>query len=324
MNGQITAFGSYTPERVVTNTYFESIIDTNDEWIRTRTGIVQRKFAREDEYVSDMCVEAVKDLEKRTGKSYNDVDFIVVASISAEHTMPSVACQIQAKLGIENCGALDITAACAGFVYAIQLAQGLVSGGSYKKVLVLGAEKLTNVVDFEDRATCILFGDGAGACLVEATEDKSNILASLSGSKGEDGNVLYLSQKANVLNGHPIDPNNKLFQEGRKVFKWAITTISSEIKNLCDKANLSLEDIDWLVPHSANLRIIEGISKAVGIPVEKTLQSVVMCGNTSSASIPLAYITDGIDNSKVKKGDKVLFIGFGGGLTYAGTIFEVV
>jgi len=323
MGAQITAFGSYTPEKVIDNKYFESIIETNDEWIQTRTGIKERRFAREDEYVSDLCVGAVKDLAARTGKTYKDVDFIIVASISAEHTMPSVACQIQSKLEIGNCGALDIGAACAGFVYATQLAQGLVEAGTYKKVLVLGAEKLTNVVDYKDRATCILFGDGAGACLVEASEGETNFLANLSGSNGDDGNVLYLSQKATQLNNQPVEPNDRLFQEGRRVFKWAITTISSEVKNLCDKAGITVDDIDWLVPHSANLRIIEGISKSVGVPVEKTLQSVVKSGNTSSASIPLA-VMNGIKEGKVKKGDTVLMIGFGGGLTYAGTIFKVV
>ena len=235
--------------------------------------------------------------------------------------MPSVACQVQSKLGIKNCGAVDISAACAGFVYGTQLAQGLVSAGTYKKILVLGAEKLTNVIDFKDRATCILFGDGAGACMVESTSENSNILSNVSGSSGDDGAVLYLSQSATQLNGQPIEANNKLFQEGRKVFKWAINTVSSEIKNLCQKAGITTQEISWLVPHSANLRIIEGISKELDYPLDQTLESVIYSGNTSSASIPLA-IANGLDSGKIKKGDKIVMIGFGGGLTYAGTLFE--
>ena len=322
MGAQITAFGSYKPENVVTNHFFEGKIDTNDEWIRSRTGIKERRFADKDEYVSDLCAKAALDLSKRFDKSLDDVDFIIVASISAEHIMPSVACQVQAKLEIPNAGGLDITAACAGFVYAIQMAQGLVEAGSYKKILVLGAEKLTNVVDMTDRATCILFGDAAGCCIVEPTTE-NKILSNVSKSQGEDGYVLYLSEKATSLNGQPIEANNKLFQNGRKVFKWAITTISKQIEELCTKADLTLDDIDWLVPHSANLRIIEGIAKSLNFPLEKTLESVCLSGNTSSASIPLAFV-NGLDAGKIKKGDKVLFIGFGGGLTYAGTIFEMV
>ena len=321
MNARITAFGAYKPEKVVDNHFFEQYIETNDEWIRSRTGIVERRFASEDQYVSDLCAEAAKNLSQRFEKSLEDIDFIIVASISQEHIMPSVACQVQSKLGIKNCGAVDISAACAGFVYGTQLAQGLVSAGTYKKILVLGAEKLTNVIDFKDRATCILFGDGAGACMVESTSENSNILSNVSGSSGDDGAVLYLSQSATQLNGQPIEANNKLFQEGRKVFKWAINTVSSEIKNLCQKAGITTQEISWLVPHSANLRIIEGISKELDYPLDQTLESVIYSGNTSSASIPLA-ITNGLDSGKIKKGDKIVMIGFGGGLTYAGTLFE--
>ena len=323
MGAVITAFGAYAPEKKITNHHFEATLDTNDEWIRTRTGIVERRYAEDDQYVSDICVGAAKNLAERYNKELEDVDFIIVASISGEHTMPSIACQVQAKLGVKKCGAIDITAACAGFVYAIQLAHGLVEGGTYKKVLVLGAEKLSRLLDFSDRATCILFGDGAGSALIEASDKPSNVLASVTGSQGEDGAVLYLSQAAKELNGTPINDNNKIFQEGRKVFKWAITTVSKEIQTLCDKAGITVDDIDWLVPHSANMRIIEGIAKSAGIPMEKTLESVSFNGNTSSASIPLAF-AKGLDAKKVKKGDKVLFIGFGGGLTYGGTIFEVV
>ncbi len=320
MKAEITAFGTYVPDKVVTNQDIEKMVDTNNEWIIQRTGIHERRFRAENEYTIDMAEKAVKALLEKYQTSIEDVDFIIVATVSQDHVFPSVATQIQDRFNIPKAGAIDITAACAGFVYGVQLANGLIQAGSYKKILVIGAETLTRFVDFTDRTTCILFADGAGAAIIEAS-DKQHILSTSSGSNGDGGKFVYLSTNCKYANGVEINANNKIFQEGRRVFKWAIETVSRESLLLIEKAGLKKEDIDWFVPHSANQRIIEAICQNIDFPLEKTLASLKFYGNTSSASIPLA-IQIAMDEGKIKKGDKLLIIGFGGGLTYAGAIVE--
>ena len=317
---QITAFGTYVPERIIDNEYFEEFIDTNDEWIISRTGIKTRRFAKEGEYTSDIAVKAIEDLMATSGKEVTDVDFIIVCTTSPDQPMPNAASRIQYKLGIANAGCNDIYAACAGFVYGLQMAHGFVNSGIYKKVLVVGAETLSKIMDLHDRTSCILFGDGAGAALKEPG-DEEQFLAFNSGTNGDFGHDLYLSHKKNSINGVGINPNGKIIQNGRSVFKWAVGNIPNKIKELVSKAGLTLDDIDYIVPHSANLRIIEAIAKSLDYPMEKVPESVTEIGNTSSASIPLA-MAKSIKNGGIKKGDTVLMIGFGGGLTFAGTIVK--
>lgn len=322
MPARITAIGTYVPERVVDNHYFESIVETNDEWIVSRTGIRTRHFASETEYTSHLCLAAARNLSAESGKSLDDVDFVIVATVTPDQTMPSVASQVQDKLGLTNCGAIDISAACAGFAYGIVLAQGLVSAGTHRKVLVFGAETLSKVTNFEDRTSCVLFGDGAGTVLVEQAET-SNILAAVTGSQGDSGKELYLSSSHSrkQINGVDVLLDNKIHQNGRAVFKWAVNTVSAQMRILLEKAGLQQSDLDWFVPHSANMRIIEAICGQVDFPIEKALESISIYGNTSSASIPLA-VHRGIREGKVKKGDRMLLIGFGGGLVYAGLVVE--
>lgn len=308
------------PAKVIDNHYFEEIIDTNDEWILSRTGIKTRRFAKDGEYTSDLCVRATEDLIDKSGKTIEDVDFIIVCTTSPDQPMPNTASRVQYKLKIKDAGCNDIYAACAGFVYGIQMAHGFVNSGMYKKVLVLGAETLSKITDFEDRTSCILFGDGAGAALIEPDEEE-HFLAFNSGTNGEFGHDLYLSHTKNSINGVGINPNSRIIQNGRSVFKWAVGNIPIKIKELVEKAGLKLDDIDHIVPHSANLRIIEAIIKSLDFPMEKVPESVTEFGNTSSASIPLA-ITKAQGQGKIKKGDLVLMIGFGGGLTFAGTIVK--
>lgn len=317
---RITALSSYVPERVIDNHYFESIIETNDEWIVSRTGIHTRRFAAETEYTSHLCVAAARNLEKEYGKSLDDVDFIIVATVTPDQTMPSVATQVQDKLGIAGTGAIDISAACAGFGYGIALANGLIAAGTHRKILVFGAETLSKVTNFEDRTSCILFGDGAGVVLVEAAE-KGNILAAVTGSQGDGGKDLYMSNRRKQINGQDVITDDKIHQNGRAVFKWAVNTISEQMKVLPAKCGLSLHELDWFIPHSANMRIIEALCNQTDFPIEKTLESISVYGNTSSASIPLA-IHRGIQAGKLKRGDKMMLIGFGGGLVYAGVIIE--
>ncbi len=317
---KITAFGTYVPEKIIDNHYFEEFIDTNDEWITSRTGIKTRRFAKDGEYASDLSVKAVENLVENSGANITDVDFIVVCTTSPDQPMPNTASRVQYKLGIKNAGCNDIYAACAGFVYGLQMAHGFVNAGIYKKVLVLGSETLSKLMDMSDRTSCILFGDGAGAALVEPSEEE-HFLAFNSGTSGDFGHDLYLSHKKNSINGVGINPHGKIVQNGRSVFKWAVGNIPLKIQELVAKAGMTVEDLDYIVPHSANLRILEAIAKNLNLPMTKMPESVTEFGNTSSASIPLAIAKSEV-NGGIKKGDTLLLIGFGGGLTYAGAIVK--
>ena len=320
MEAKITALGTYVPERVVDNHYFESIVETSDAWITSRTGIHTRRFAGESEFTTHLCAAAAQNLVEENKADLSDVDFIIVATVTPDQVMPSVASQVQTKLGIQYAGAIDISAACAGFAYGIVLAKGLIAAGTHKKILVFGAETLTKFTNFEDRTSCILFGDGAGAVLIEAAP-KGNILGVITGSQGDGGKDLYISHMRKQINGQDVITDNKIHQNGRAVFKWAVNTVSEQMPILANRAQLELKDIDWFIPHSANLRIIEALCKQTGFPIEKTLESITVYGNTSSASIPLA-LHRGLREGKVKKGDRLMLIGFGGGLVYSGVVIE--
>ncbi|WP_029904358.1 ketoacyl-ACP synthase III [Prevotella sp. 10(H)] len=320
MNAIIDSIGIYVPEKKVDNHYFESILDTSDEWIRTRTGINTRFYAAENEYTSDLCVKAAQNLSDKYNKDLSQVDFIIVATTSGEQVMPSMATRVQTALNIPNAGCIDVYAACAGFVYGIILAKGLIAAGTHKKVLVIGAETLSKITDFTDRTSCILFGDGAGAVLVEASNE-NYIFEGLTESDGSHGKDLYLSYQNVPVNGEEVIADNKLHQNGRVVFKWAVTTLIKKIEELAGKNHLKLEDIDWFVPHSANIRILESICEGLNIPMDKCLESIRNYGNTSAASIPLAWY-NGIESGKVKVDDQLLLIGFGGGLTCAGICLQ--
>jgi len=316
---KITAFGTYVPERILDNKYFEEIVDTNDEWIVSRTGIHTRHVAAKNEFTSNLAIKAIKNLQERSGKSIEDVDYIIVATTTPDQPMPNVASRIQFKLGIQNAGCNDVYAACAGFVYGLQLGNGLVESGFYKKVLVVGSESLSRATDYSDRTTCLLFGDGAGAVMIEP--GANDFMAFNSGTNGEYGQDLYLSHEKDSINGVAINPNGMIVQNGRQVFKWAVGNIPIKIRELADKAGLTLDDIDLIIPHSANLRILEAISKELDYPMERIPESISDNGNTSSASIPLA-MEKAMKDGRLTKGKTILTIGFGGGLTFAGAILK--
>ncbi len=321
MNPRISALSAFAPEKRVTNLDFEKQIDTSDEWIRTRTGISERRYASETEFTTDLCVAAANRMVAEEKVHIGDADFIIVATITPDQIFPSVASQVAHRLGLPNVGAMDISAACAGWVYGIIMAQSLVASGMYKKVLVFGGETLTKITDFTDRTTCILFGDAAGVAVVENGAE-GKMYKGLTGTSGEGGKDLYMTHLSDVVNGVKAIDSHKIVQNGKAVFKWAVQTVSDKIGELLRQNNLTVDDIDWFIPHSANMRIIESITQSVGLPMSKTLESIQLFGNTSSASIPLAF-SEGLKSGKVKKGDKILVFGFGGGLTYAGTILEL-
>lgn len=318
---RITAIGSYVPDKKLTNFDLEKIVETNDEWIVKRTGIKERRIADGNEFTSDISYKAVKNLMERYDKSVEDVDMIIVCTLTPDFKTPSVASLIQAKLGIKNAGAIDLNAACAGFTYGLYIANGLVTSGLNKKVLVVGAETLSKITDYEDRTTCILFGDGAGAVLVEYDEEMPSFISSHLGSEGDKGKHLYCTNLSDQMFEEELINSHKIVQNGREVYKWAVTTVPKGMKNVVENAAISLNEVDWFVPHSANLRMIESICERSDYPMERTLYSLVDYGNTSSATIPLS-LDQGVIEGKLQKGDKVLLYGFGGGLAQAGLLIN--
>lgn len=318
---ELTAIGSYVPERKITNEELERLVDTNNEWIVRRTGIEIRHMAAEDEYCSDLAIAAVRDMLDRFPVEARDIDAILVATTTPDTPFPSVAARVQAAYGIARCLAIDVNAACAGFVSALQMANGLILTGAYRKVLVIGAETLTKITDYTDRSTCILFGDGAAAVLVE-TATVGAFLASNASTDGEGGPHVYcggLNAAYGAVEGQTNE--GKLVQNGREVYKWALSKVPDGVRSLLDAAGLDAGSLDWLVPHSANLRMIEAICERLDLPVERSLESVVRNGNTSAASIPLA-LDAAYKEGKLQDGQLVALYGFGSGLTQSGLLLR--
>ena len=313
----VRAIGSYHPCDKVGNVFFESRLDTSDQWIRERTGIESRYFAGKDEYTGDLCYHAAMDMKDRYGVDFSDVDMILVATMTADHVVPNVASQLQDRLGVKAAGAIDLTTACSGFCYAMTLAKGLIASGINHKVLVFGAETMSKIIDFTDRNTCILFGDAAGVVLMERSEEENTVFESVCGTDGSMGKELYMSFRSNVANGAEISADGFVHQNGRAVYKWAVTTLAQGLQDLAAKNGLTLDDVTRFIPHSANYRMLESVFEKLGIPMEKCVESICRYGNTSAASVPLAW-SEGVRNGTVKKGDTLLLLGFGAGLTYSG------
>lgn len=322
IGARITAIGTYVPERRLTNFDLEQMVDTNNEWIIQRTGIHERRITRPDEFTSDLCVSAVKDLMQRYNKTVEDVDMIIVATSTPDFPFPSVSSIIQNRLKISQTGAIDLSAACAGFVYALHTAHSLISSGLHKKVLVIGADTISKITDYTDRNTCILFGDGAGAVLVERDEKSKSFIGFHLGSDGRGAQHVYRSGLSKKVNDIELIDTQYLVQNGREVFRWVVRNVPDSIKQILEKTQTSLDQVDWFIPHSANLRLIEPICEKLEYPMEKTLYSLVNFGNTSAATIPLA-LDLGIRGGKVKNGDRVLMYGFGSGLVHAGQLLQM-
>ncbi|MGH2317831.1 ketoacyl-ACP synthase III [Planococcus sp. SE5232] len=316
---RITAIGSYVPEKRLTNRRLEELVETNDEWIVQRTGIRERRIAADTEFTSDISIKAAENLMERYGKSLDDVDMIIVCTMTPDFKTPSVSALVQAKLGIKNTGAIDLNAACSGFTYGLHMANGLITAGLNKKILVIGAETFSKILDYSDRSTCILFGDGGGAVLVEYDEEKPSFIEYHMGTNGELAHNLYCTDLSTSMFGTELAVNGFVNQNGREVYKWAVNTVPKGMKALMEKAGFETDQVDWFVPHSANLRIIESICSRNALPLERTIYSLEYYGNTSAASIPLS-LDKGVREGKIKSGDKLLLYGFGGGLTHAGML----
>lgn len=316
---RITAIGSYVPEKRLTNRRLEELVETNDEWIVQRTGIRERRIAADTEFTSDISIKAAENLMERYGKSLDDVDMIIVCTMTPDFKTPSVSALVQAKLGIKNTGAIDLNAACSGFTYGLHMANGLITAGLNNKILVIGAETFSKILDYSDRSTCILFGDGGGAVLVEYDEEKPSFIEYHMGTNGELANNLYCTDLSTSMFGNELAVNGFVNQNGREVYKWAVNTVPKGMKALMEKAGFEKDQVNWFIPHSANLRIIESICSRNALPLERTIYSLEYYGNTSAASIPLS-LDKGVREGKIKSGDKLLLYGFGGGLTHAGML----
>ncbi|MBP2076600.1 beta-ketoacyl-ACP synthase III [Oceanobacillus polygoni] len=303
MNVGILGTGHYLPTKIVTNKDLEKIVDTNDEWIRTRTGIEERRLAEDDIDTSDMAYHAALGALEEAAIDVDDIDLILVATVTADTPFPSVACMVQERLGAMNAAAMDIGAACAGFMYGIITAKQFVETKAYKNVLVIGADKLSKIINWEDRSTCVLLGDGAGAAVVGEVGEGKGILSFELGANGSGGKDLYQ------------DENNQLVMNGREVYKFAVRQMPESTVNVINQLGYSKEDVDYLVPHQANIRIMDAARERLGISPDKMAATIRKYGNNSAASIPMA-LSESVKEGKIKDNDLIVLVGFGGGLTW--------
>ncbi|MDQ0160301.1 beta-ketoacyl-ACP synthase III [Alkalibacillus salilacus] len=303
MKAGLIGTGHYVPEKVLTNHDLEQMVDTSDEWIRTRTGIEERRIASDDMDTSDLAYEAAVGALNEAGLNGEDLDMILVATVTSDMGFPSVACQLQNRLGARQIPAMDVSAACAGFMYGVITAKQFVEAGVHQNILVIGVEKLSKITNWEDRNTAVLFGDGAGAAIVSNVSENRGILAHELGSDGTG--IPYL---------HQTD-EDVIYMNGREVFKFAVRKMADSSLNVVHQAGLTKDDVDYLIPHQANIRIMEAARENLEIPVEKMSKSVDRYGNTSAASIPIALSED-VKAGRIKEDDVVVLVGFGGGLTW--------
>ncbi|MBF7145294.1 beta-ketoacyl-ACP synthase III [Bacillus toyonensis] len=301
MNVGILGIGRYVPEKVVTNHDLEKVMDTSDEWIRTRTGIAERRIADETIDTSYMAVKASKKALEDAGISGEDIDLILVATVTPDRAFPAVACVIQEAIGAKHAAAMDLSAACAGFMYGMITAQQFIQTGTYKNVLVVGSDKLSKIVDWNDRNTAVLFGDGAGAIVMGAVSEGRGVLSFELGADGSGGKHLYQDEY--------------VMMNGREVFKFAVRQLGDSCLRVLDKAGLTKEDVDFLVPHQANIRIMESARERLNLPQEKMSMTIEKFGNTSASSIPIAMVEE-LQNGRIQDGDLIILVGFGGGLTW--------
>ncbi len=322
---ELVGTGRYTPKKVLTNADFEQMLDTSDEWIRERTGIRERHIADDSETVAYMSSVACRQVLDDVGLAPLDIDAIVMGTATPDRLLPSTACDLQALLGAKNAAAFDVGAACSGFLYAVTVAEGLVASGRAENILAVGAERLSRITNYEDRTTAILFGDGAGATLVRpASNGGRGVLSTYIKS---DGTLAHLLYRPGGGSAHP--PDQKLIDErgyfikmaGREVFKAAVLSMADACDRALEQAGLTADDIDVLIPHQANLRILQATAKHAGIPLEKLYMNLDRYGNTSAASIPLA-LDECVRSGVIASGSNVLLVAFGGGLTWASVVLR--
>lgn len=315
---RIIGTGSYLPEKVLTNDDLAKMVDTSDQWIRERTGIHKRHIAGDGETTCDLAEQAARNAIAASGKSISDIDLIVVATTTPDQVFPSTACLLQSRLDIHGCAAFDVQAVCTGFIYALGVADNFIRAGNATCALVVGAETFSRILNWEDRGTCILFGDGAGAVVIEKSEEPG-ILSSHLHADGDYANLLQVPE--GVSRGYDVVRQNAAFVEmkGNEVFKMAVNTLGRIVDETLDKNNMKKSDVDWLIPHQANIRIIQATARKLRMPMEQVVVTVHDHGNTSAASVPLA-LDAAVRDGRIKKGETLLMEAFGGGFTWGSVL----
>lgn len=329
MNRQVTGvgilgIGSYVPERVLTNFDLEKMVDTSDEWITKRTGIKERRILEKDRPAYEMGVKAAERALENSGISAEDLDLIIVTNAAPDYFVPSTSCIIQGKIGAKKAAAFDMNAACSGFIYGMTVARQFISSGAYKYVLVIGCEALSRATDWDDRNTCVLFADGAGAVVLGPVDDGYGILSTYMGADGSVGGLITLPgfyMNEVDIEKRPHGTKQTLWMEGTEVFKFAVRIMVQATEKVLENAKLTLEDIKCIVPHQANIRIVDGAAKKLGVSTEKVHVNLHKYGNNSSASIPIA-LDEAVKEGKIHRGDNIVVVGFGGGLTWASAVIK--
>jgi 3-oxoacyl-[acyl-carrier-protein] synthase-3 len=320
----IIGTGSYLPEKILTNEDLSKLVDTSDEWITSRTGIKERRVAAKDEQTSDMGAKAALQAIEQAGIAPTDIDLILVATATPDMLFPATACFVQKKIGATNAACLDISAACAGFLFGVEIAQQFITSHTHDIVLVIGAEKLTSITNWTDRNTCVLFGDGAGAAVLGHRGSAHGVISTHIGSDGDYTDILFMPGGGSRC---PITKENAdknlatIHMTGKEVYKQAVTAMLSAAQKALDQSGLTIDDISCVIPHQANLRIIEGIADRLKIPLEKFYVNLDKYGNTSAAAVAIA-LDEANRSGRIKSGDYILMVVFGGGLTWASTIIE--
>ncbi len=321
---RIAGIGHYLPERILDNAYFEKIVDTSDEWILTRSGIRERRITAEGEVSSDMAFEASKIALAEAGVDPKDLDLIIVATVTPDMPLPSTGCLLQHKLGAVNAAAFDVSAACSGFIYGLSVGSSMIEAGKAKKALVIGVETLTSITDYTDRTTCVLFGDGCGAVVLEEGEPGDGVLSTFMQSDGGEKELLYITGGGSLtpLTAEGIEAGDQYIKmKGDGLFKYAVKAMVDAAKRTLKEAGIGIEDINYLIPHQANIRIIEGVRKRLKLEKEQVVVNIDRVGNTSSASIPIA-LSELKESGTLKKGDLVIMVAFGGGLTWGAALIR--
>ena len=324
INAVITGVGGYVPDYILNNEELSRMVDTTDEWITTRVGIKERRILTEEGLgTSYLARKAAKQLIQKTGVDPDTIDALIVTTTTPDYKFPSTASIVLGKLGLKNAFAFDFSAACCGFLYTLDVAASMIQSGRYKKIIVIGADKMSSLVDYTDRATCVLFGDGAGAVLVEATEEENvGVQNSYLRTDGQGLPFLHMKAGGSVCPPSHFTVDHRLhylYQEGRTVFRYAVTDMSNDVMKIMEMNNLKADDVNWVIPHEANLRIIEAVTKRAGIPLDKVVVNIDHYGNTSAATIPLA-LWDA--ESQLKKGDNVIFTAFGAGFVHGASFYK--
>ena len=324
INAVITGVGGYVPDYILNNEELSRMVDTTDEWITTRVGIKERHILTEEGLgTSYLARKAAKQLIQKTGVDPDTIDALIVTTTTPDYKFPSTASIVLGKLGLKNAFAFDFSAACCGFLYTLDVAASMIQSGRYKKIIVIGADKMSSLVDYTDRATCVLFGDGAGAVLVEATEEENvGVQNSYLRTDGQGLPFLHMKAAGSVCPPSHFTVDHRLhylYQEGRTVFRYAVTDMSNDVMKILEMNNLKADDVNWVIPHEANLRIIEAVTKRAGIPLDKVVVNIERYGNTSAATIPLA-LWDA--ESQLKKGDNIIFTAFGAGFVHGASFYK--